>query len=195
MDEFGRLPNDVINQIKDFYQMPIFSLNEHDDNYNYTHKWVNLVITYPDKSYVEFDMCTSIQMIPGYYYNRKMFENKYANNEHYDKVNRTCNGISIALVSNKLEIDRVKNFIEDMKILTINDEYVYESWYYDCGDSNDSSDDEPKRMRIVFRDQKIIIGHSTSNHKIALPFAYKDALIKVFREYLIILHKYPTNWD
>jgi hypothetical protein len=195
MDEFGRLPNDVINQIKDFYQTPIFSLKESDDNYNYTNKWVLLVITYPDKSYVEFDLYTDIKHIPNWYFRKDYYEGKYIDNEHYDKVHNTVHGKSIALISNKTEIEHVKYFIEDMETDNIYDDYMYESHYYYCGDSNDSSDEEPPAMRILFNDQKIIIGHLTSSHKIVLPITYKDELIKVFKEYLAILNKYPTDWE
>lgn len=83
MDEFGRLPNDVINHIKDFYQTPILSLEESDDNRCYTKKWVMLVITYPDGSVVTFDMYTAIQLIPGFIMNKDFYENKYINDEHY----------------------------------------------------------------------------------------------------------------
>ena len=40
MDQFGRLPNDVQNYIKNLYQSPIMSLNVHDNI-------IQLMITYP----------------------------------------------------------------------------------------------------------------------------------------------------
>lgn len=189
LDQFGRLPNDVINHIKDFYQTPIFSLKESDDHYNKTNKWVNLVITYPDGSAVEFDMYTSIQETHVFRYN------KYINDENYDKIHKTYHGKSIEFMSDAREINHVEHFIEDMKTNNIHNDYMYESYYYYCGDSNDSSDEEPDAMRIRFCDQNIIIGHSKSSYRIVLPIGYKDALMKVFCNYLEILNKYPSSWD
>lgn len=215
MDEFGRLPNDVIKQIKDFYQSAILSLEESDDNVNPKSKWVNLVITYPDRSKVKFDMHTYIRSTFCSISHQHI--NKYINHKDYNREKHMCGGTSIFLYGNyREEINNVTWFIEVLEnhiiennILTYmdninndnipyqnshipykNGNVIYQSYYYDCGDSNDSSDDELETLQIIYKNNTFMIESSHKYINITLPFEYKQALIKVFREYLVILNKY-----
>lgn len=147
MDQFGRLPTDVQNYIKDFYQTPILSLKliKNVD--------IQLVITYPHFTCL-YTFNSAIDMLPEL---EDPTNIKVKHDIFYSASSEAYTQIKVFI-----------NALESNLPVMFNDNYDYY-----------------RNNICITVDDTIQIDHH--NNRLILGIEHKDALIKVFKEFLCIL--------
>lgn len=154
MDQFGRLPTDVQNYIRDFYQSPIMQLKVVKDVDNNVD--IELHITYPH-FICTYRFNTAIEKIPPL---------ACASTGELSTDDRDFYSIS-----DEAYID-IKKFIH---VLESNVPAIY----------NDNYDGYGATITITV-DSVIVISYG--DHTLTLGIEHKDALIRVFKQYIDILN-------